>query len=51
MGVDQHTPSYIHDLEATPEYNSSKALFKHFGWEQFFMKFQGFNDHVALVFA
>ena len=34
-----------------PKYNSTNELFQKYGWEEFFSKFQGYNDKVALVFS
>ena len=39
------------DLEALPEYEATRDIFKKAGWEPFLKKFDGYNDAITLQFS
>ena len=47
----RHEPETYADLEALPEYEATRDIFKKAGWEPFLKKFDGYNDAITLQFA
>jgi hypothetical protein len=51
MVANRHEPETYADLEALPEYEATRDIFKQAGWEPFLKKFDGYNDAITLQFA
>jgi hypothetical protein len=51
MVANRHEPETYADLEALPEYEATRDIFKKAGWEPFLKKFDGYNDAITLQFA
>jgi hypothetical protein len=51
MVANRHEPETYADLEALPEYKTTREIFRQAGWEPFLKKFDGFNDAITLQFA
>jgi hypothetical protein len=51
MVENRHEPETYADLEALPEYEATRDIFKKAGWEPFLRKFDGYNDAITLQFA
>ena len=51
MVANRHEPETYADLEALPEYEETRDIFKQAGWEPFLKKFNGYNDAITLQFA
>jgi hypothetical protein len=51
MVENRHEPETYTYLEALPEYEATRDIFKQAGWEPFLKKFDGYNDAITLQFA
>jgi hypothetical protein len=51
MVENRHEPETYADLEALPEYEATRDIFKKVGWEPFLKKFDGYNDAITLQFS
>jgi hypothetical protein len=51
MVENRHEPETYADLEALPEYETTRDIFQKAGWEPFLKKFDGYNDSIMLQFA
>jgi hypothetical protein len=51
MVENRHEPETYADLEALPEYEATRDIFKQAGWEPFLKKFDGYNDAITLQFS
>jgi hypothetical protein len=47
----RYEPGSIQDLEATPEYNACREMFRSRGWHKCFEKFRGHDSSISLLFA
>lgn len=50
MDVDGNESISRKVIELTLEFNVTQALFAKFGWDEFFDRFNGYNDEVTLKF-
>jgi hypothetical protein len=51
MVENRHELETYADLEALPEYEATRDIFKQAGWELFLKKFDGYNDAITLQFS